>query len=245
MKKNGIFESYFELMQGFVKAGFCFCHFSEINEKLQYNMPFLVLRHDIDIDLRSALEIARIENEMGIKSTYFISLRTPFYNALSNHNHKILEEIYKLGHDVATHVECEEDNKFSGVIKDINTLKQFNIFLNSEIASLHSPGNLKRFANNDITLPKEAENVYGAILRGELEYISDSTGQWRYGHPYKTKAFQNRKPMQLLIHPIWWTRERSNSPEEHITKWFSDRCISVSVAEKEFLPQLLLNKTKV
>ena len=63
----------------------------------------VVLRHDVDLSLESALEMARIEAEVGVESTYFVLLTSPLYNALAPANREILRRIEGLGHDVGLH----------------------------------------------------------------------------------------------------------------------------------------------
>lgn len=50
------------------------------------NEKSLLIRHDIDVSLYDALELAKTEAEFNIKSTYFIWVKSPFYNALSIEN---------------------------------------------------------------------------------------------------------------------------------------------------------------
>jgi hypothetical protein len=44
------------------------------------------MRHDIDVSLDFALEMARLEHSMGVRTTYFVMFRSPIYNLLSRHN---------------------------------------------------------------------------------------------------------------------------------------------------------------
>ena len=237
-----IVEEYSDLIQGFIDAGFFISQFSEIEQNLSGESPFLLLRHDVDIDLRAALEMARVENRMNVKSTYFVCLRSPFYNPLSSFNSNILEEIHALGHNIAAHLDLKiHNNDFLKARKEIETLQHFYPFVDGGIISLHHPGNINELIGNIQSLPTEIDTLYGPILRGNIEYISDSTGQWRFGHPYNSKAYLERKPLQLLTHPIWWTEERYRPPEVHLAKWIEQHMIVVSSAAREFLPKLLLS----
>ncbi len=56
---------------------------------------YLILRHDVDFSVDRALELAKIENNYGISSTYFFLLHSDFYNIFEkdsfnkdNPNHK-------------------------------------------------------------------------------------------------------------------------------------------------------------
>ena len=52
---------------------------------------------------------------------------------------------------------------------------------------------------------------------GSIEYISDSTGQFKYGHPIDSKSYINGLPIHLLIHPEWWIID-GESPIQIIQK---------------------------
>ena len=58
------------------KQGYSFCDYSNYNKHNQE----IILRHDIDMSLRKAVEMAKIENELGVSSTYFVLMLTNFYN---------------------------------------------------------------------------------------------------------------------------------------------------------------------
>ena len=63
----------------------------------------VILRHDIDYDLRKSLQIAEIEAENGVKSTFFILLTTDFYNICSKRSIRVINKIKQCGHDIGLH----------------------------------------------------------------------------------------------------------------------------------------------
>ena len=62
-----------------------------IDYGMHHNNSFF-LRHDVDISLKKALEMAEVEATRKLHSTYYILLSSPYYNALSPEN---LEKISK------------------------------------------------------------------------------------------------------------------------------------------------------
>ena len=70
-----------------------------------------------------------------------------------------------------------------------------------------------------------------------MAYISDSTGRWRYGHPIESVAFNARKPIQLLTHPIWWVQE-GETPTEKLERWLYSDFHNNRLTLKQFLPKL-------
>lgn len=63
----------------------------------------VIMRHDVDFSLPKAVEMARLENRLGIESTYFVLLATDMYNVFSAQSHALLSEITALGHDIGLH----------------------------------------------------------------------------------------------------------------------------------------------
>jgi hypothetical protein len=37
-----------------------------------------------------------------------------------------------------------------------------------------------------------------------MAYFSDSRGEWRDGHPLESVAFAARRPLHVLVHPVWY-----------------------------------------
>ena len=202
MIKDFSLQCYRELLSVFKGANYLFCLYDDIEKRLESSLPFVVLRHDIDISLRAALEVASIEHKFGVQATYFIALNSPFYNAFSCSNASILRQLHQMGHEIALHVDLRTyNNDYTRALEEVHVLSRFYPFVNTQLVSLHSPVCLDQGV---ITSYNELNNVYGPFLKNEMAYISDSTGKWRYGYPLDSEAFFLRKPIQLLTHPIWW-----------------------------------------
>jgi hypothetical protein len=230
-------EGYSELLSTFKNIGYSFCRFEEIDSCLVEGYPFVVLRHDIDISLRPALEIARIEHEQGVQATYFVLLRSPFYNLLSRHNAEIMWQLHRYGHQIALHVDLVPyDDDCAEALREVDVLSKFYPYINNQIVSLHSPNTLSQ---EMIASYRQLHNVYGTSLRRDVAYISDSTGRWLYGHPLDSEAFFRRKPIQLLTHPIWWFQS-GETARKKLEYWFHNDYLHTSAIAKEFLPKLFI-----
>ena len=53
----------------------------------------LLLRHDVDLSLEAALEVARLEHAAGATATYFLMTESVFYNLASKAGERALEEL--------------------------------------------------------------------------------------------------------------------------------------------------------
>lgn len=63
----------------------------------------VILRHDIDTSLLQAVRLAELEAEEGVRSTWFVLLRTDFYNVFSKAGTEALNRIRSLGHEIGLH----------------------------------------------------------------------------------------------------------------------------------------------
>src|SRR5688572_18259909 len=68
-----------------------------------------LLRHDIDVSTDFAVRMAEFEAARQVRSTYFVMLRSPLYNALSRACTDDLRRIVSLGHEVGLHFDAAYD----------------------------------------------------------------------------------------------------------------------------------------
>jgi hypothetical protein len=79
----------------------------------------LFLRHDVRVSLEAALELARIEHELGIRATYLLMTESAFYNLDSHVGHYAQRRLRRWGHSVglhAIHPRAELDRRFDKVV---------------------------------------------------------------------------------------------------------------------------------
>lgn len=211
-------QSYDYLLLSLQNAGYYFLKFTDKLED-QGHDSIVYLRHDVDFSLQSAAKIAELESNRNVTATYFFHLRSPLYNLLSTYASKILSFINRLGHDIALHFDLEmyEDNPIEGLLHELEVFSSFYPFINTKIVSFHRPG---KFAIQ-LTLyllPNNIKHTYEKEYFSRVLYLSDSTGQWRYGHPLTSESFHQRKAMHILTHPMWWT-EPGDSPLEKMESY--------------------------
>lgn len=161
---------------------------------------YIVLRHDIDLSPAYALEMAKLEVELGVRSTYFVLLDGLFYNALAYDNLKHIRAIHELGHEVGLHFSSK------GVpAEDLDR----EIELRMQILSTMIGAPTRSFSQHDpvntgaVTLGLgKYIDAYEAIKTHDLLYVSDSGMKWRK-HTFET-AVATGKNLCLLSHPISW-----------------------------------------
>jgi hypothetical protein len=124
--------------------------FKFFNEKI-FKYKDIILRHDVDYHIDYALELAKIEKKLNIKSTYFFLLRSDFYNLFSFESTNKINIIKKLGHKISLHF---DDAIYNKNLK-INFLREKKFFekmmnVKIDIISFHRP--LKKYIQSNNSL---------------------------------------------------------------------------------------------
>lgn len=167
------------------------------------NERCFLIRHDIDWDLNAALNMAKLEYSMGIKSTFFILVNTNNYNILSYENQNIIKEIENYGHEIGLHF----DASFYKIDFNLHAKKEaliLNSILKNKVASiaLHNPSILKfkpKFKNFNDAYSKE-------YFIPEY-YLSDSCFSFRNKDPFEfIENFENSPFQQILLHPLHYSK---------------------------------------
>jgi hypothetical protein len=163
-----------------------------------------LLRHDVDVSMDFALDMARIEHEHGVQSTYFVMLRSPVYNLMSRHASGVLTQLVSLGHEIGLHFDagsapCPGKSLEEEVIFELGILSNL---AGSKVRafSFHQPSD--EALRMRLALPGVI-NTYNPDQLAGYKYISDSNRVWREADPFQLAA-TGLQHMHILLHPIWW-----------------------------------------
>ena len=196
-KMKNCFGKYKEFLLKFLDKGYEFKLFDE----LESSYGTLVLRHDIDFDVELAYECAKIENELGIKSTYFFLLRSEFYNLFEIRTFELVRLIKGLGHEISIHFDPTLYEDFNVGLSTESSFFNHLFNVNIKIISLHRPNDF--FLKYNLPISGISHTYQDAFFK-DVKYFADSTGIWRFGNPLNSEEFNSKKSIHLLIHPIWW-----------------------------------------
>lgn len=203
------YDWYRGLLEQFSEAGYSFHRFDD-------GVPDegILLRHDVDWSPETALEMARIESELGVSGTYFVLPTSAFYNPLAAETRAALAEIADLGHDIGLHFdshayfETEPDSEaLAHHVRRDRTMFQDRFETVADTIAFHNPPEWvlgRCFEGFDHT--------YEPRFFNRIDYRADSLGRWREEPPLDS-GFAD--PMQLLVHPGLWGPEDAD-PEERI-----------------------------
>jgi hypothetical protein len=170
---------YRELLEAAHAGGYRFSYFDHEPEAGD-----LLVRHDVDLSLEAALQMAELEAEADAVATYFLMTRSEFYNLASPSGEAAIERLRALGHRVGLHA----------VYPDATLDGRFDPFV-----AWHNPDPGYMSAPLD-----GAVNVMQPRFFDAEHYRSDSNQRWRHGCPHEPLARSEFEWLQLLTHPEIW-----------------------------------------
>jgi hypothetical protein len=172
-------EHYRELVEAARTGGYRFAFFDR-----DPRPGDLLLRHDVDLSLEAAVELAELEAELEAPATYFLMTESVFYNLSSPVGERTLERLRALGHRVGLHAvypRAEVDGRFDHVVAWHNPEPEFMTATIDGAANAMEP---RFFAPG--------------------RYRSDSNQRWREGCPHEALARGEFEWLQVLTHPEIW-----------------------------------------
>jgi hypothetical protein len=181
-------EHYGELLDAAAAGGYRYATFTAEPEAGD-----LLLRHDIDLSLEAAVQLARLEHERGARATYFLMTESVFYNLDSEQGRDTLRELRSLGHAVGLHAvypRASRDERFDAVVAWHNPDPEY----------VHEP--VSAFVN-----------VMQPPWFTKGKYRSDSNQHWREGCPHDELRAGAFEWLQLLVHPEIWVYDGATMRE--------------------------------
>jgi hypothetical protein len=189
---------YGELLDAAKAGGYRFAFFDR-----EPQAGDLLLRHDVDLALDPALEMAELEARRGIAATYFLMTRSEFYNLDAASGEAALARLRELGHRIGLH----------GVYPDATLDGRFD-----PVVAWHTPD------PEWMGLPVEgAVNAMHPRFFDPDRYRSDSNRRWRQGCPHEQIARGEFEWLQLLVHPEWWVYPGTSEREAMLAMLDAER----------------------
>jgi hypothetical protein len=202
---------YSECIERAIQMGYKFYTFSTYEER---NEQCIIMRHDIDFSIERALEMAKIEQSLGITATYFVRLHAKTYNPFEFNSYVILQKIKDMGNEIGLHTEAldvahitNEDpldifRREKDILENIIKTAVTSAAEHRDFTGINSDWNnqfFARYSKGDLNIlnhPFEDRFYKG------LKYISDSLTTWREG--CMCQNIGKYPNIQILTHPDWW-----------------------------------------
>jgi len=190
----------------------------ESYENIRLKSEFLLWRHDVDCSLSRSLALAKLEQEEGVRATYFINPHSEFYNLVETKQYQIVKQILSLGHDLGLHFDAafygvESESALDRLVAK-ESLYLENWFGVKPVAfSFHNPvaAHLDCDADEYVGLT----NCYSKRFKEQVAYCSDSNGYWRFRRVFDVLSEKKDARLQVLTHPGWW-QDQPMPPRQRI-----------------------------
>lgn len=174
------YESYGDLLAAGVGSGYRFLPVRDYLAREEYPDRFVVLRHDVDRKPANALDLARIEAELGVRSTYY------FRAVDGTFEPELMREIETLGHEVGYHYEDLDraDGDVDGAHESFaRNLSRFREHVTVDTVCMH--GNpLTPYDNRDMWAERSVEaydlagEAYLSVDFTDVTYFTDTNRTW-------------------------------------------------------------------
>lgn len=199
MEKN-IFD--YSILSDFFKSAKILAPVIPIRQWNQKDKVFL-LRHDVDLDVKPAYEISRVEEDVNVRSTFFILTTCYSYNPSSVNNRVKLLEMAEKGFEIGLHFDpliyADERKMLKGFRVEVDILEQITGVKVSSV-SLHNPSMHGRYPSFE-----GFNNVYEMPFFDKNFYFSDSRMGFRGKNPWKMIEAIKKDRVQILLHPMHFT----------------------------------------
>ena len=176
--KDFTLKAYKRFLQDFSRKGYSFQTLQDFVQQPQEKV--IILRHDVDRKPKNALKIANIENELGIKASYYFRI------GKESNQPKIIKQIADLGHEIGYHYEDlslangDYGKAIQSFEKNLNYFRQF--YPIKTICMHGSP--MSKWDNRDLW-KKYNYRDYGIICEPYFDldfdkvfYITDAGRAW-------------------------------------------------------------------
>jgi len=209
----------------FAKQNYLFVSYGNIPNEGR----FVLWRHDCDFSLNRAYRLACIEEEEGVRSTYFINPHSEFYNPFEKGQAKLIEKILGLGHDIGLHFdagfyETTSADQLNEQIGYEASLLRYFFGVKSFAFSFHNPTDFLLKCENDCY--GGLLNCYSAYFKNHVAYCSDSSGYWRHRRLVEVLMEATDERLQILTHPVWW-QEEAMYPRDRVRRAIEGRSLAV------------------
>ena len=200
-----------------------------LNHNVESNLPYIILRHDIDVNASNALDVAQVEYKYGLRATYYFRTIKKTYVPTT------IDRIASYNHEIGYHYETVDRSKGNmdlAVELFRQELAMFRQRYEVKTVCMHGTF-LTKYDNKDIWKEQKLSNFdllgepYLSIDYTRFAYFSDSSRTWSFNK--KIKDMVNVLPLDvqprgtdelieiikmgelgnicILTHPIRWSKD--------------------------------------
>jgi len=192
-------------------------------------LPWLLLRHDIDLAPVHAVRVARVNQELGVAGTFFFQLDATQYNLLDRINRAYLRAIVECDQRIGLHLSAPESGPVLATFLEEITFA-FEILRHlagkcDEIVAWHNPsiaGVSVVQEMNSLVARRFLCTFNPPFAGASITYLSDSLLRRT-----PDQLFQSLNPVtdprvQLCLHPAYWVLDGPDVPEAKRRKFSAE-----------------------
>ena len=197
----------------------------------------IILRHDVDYDIKKAHELFLIEKDYGIISTFFIMVTCPIYNPLSAENRELPLEIKENGFEIGLHFDpsvYKSDILKSCLDDEVRILEKI-IDTSVKSISLHNTTIYGSSPTFDGYI-----NAHNELLFSDENYFADSCGDFRGKDPFEMVQQAKNIHVQMVLHPIFYSNEGNTFAS--LVETFIDRLNRYGSVNPLYVQEVLNNE---
>lgn len=172
---------------------------------------FALIRHDVEFNLGRALDMARIDSNLNIASSFLLQVKSDAYNLASVQSRRIVDEIVETGCFIGLHFYVSHVPEGDAIMLHDELQTQAELFwkatgVSCDRFSFHRPPRWVLEMREDYVCG--LLNMYGPSFfefspsPSSIKYCADSLHRFKYGHPLDNL---DKKKIQLLFHPDEWS----------------------------------------
>lgn len=178
----------------------------------------IYLRHDVDYSLELAVELAELNNQLGVSGAFCVQLRAQFYNAFERTESQRLLRLRALGQEVGLHYVIDPGSVPAAdrVATDFDLLRTV-VPDATPVFSWHQPtAALLESGEPEVS---GLVNAYSRRFFRGMAYLSDSTHRASVEELEAEVAEVDDSELQLLLHPVNWIAGGSSGVEILVRGW--------------------------
>ncbi len=196
---------YREILEGITASHptLSFAEAAPLGPALLDKERFVLMRHDVEFSLKSALTLAEADHQAGVRSSFFLQYGSD-YNIFEPESAEIIDRILALGHDIGLHYDVTLLER-SGADPVEMARRMIDLMESYWSTKIHAASpHLPMRSGKRLEIPGVVD-VYDPLYFTEIKYLSDSTQMWREG--VVTRLLDRYKQIQLLTHEYHWSEE--------------------------------------
>jgi len=191
-------EHYFETIENYKDEGYQFIRLFEAPHLTRSDDKFVVMRHDVQLSLDAAYELAKEEANHNIESTYYVLLYSDLYNINSVNSIHSIRAISRLGHDVGLHLDTKKMINMQKEVKWLEMLLGIDVTSYSQHLVDESPpiDSATRMMNRSLMNADDWTEERG------IKLLIENGMKWN--EDCFCKHIGRFPRMQVATNPEWW-----------------------------------------